>query len=439
VQPFRRAELRGLLEALRDDRPLSEVQPVAAAQSDALPRFAGARVLVADDSAVNREVALEALARLGVAADTVDDGRQALEAATDRTYDLVLMDGSMPEMDGFESSRAIREEEARSGRARTPIVALTAHVVGSAADAWRGAGMDGVLYKPFTLAQLAEVLGRFLKPTDLGVPLPEIAAETAVLAAPLSNELFDSRTRAELAAMSGSGAFLAKVEGLYRANAPTSAAAMAQAVRAADADALARAAHALKSMSFNIGAARVAELCGRLETSARSGALDADLALETAQALHATLQALTPGGAPAQVAAPATDPMLAALKAAIEADALEVVYQAQYDRTGTDVVGAEALVRWTGGNGPVSPGVFIPLAEQNGLIPALTDRVLSRMLREAIDLSIPIAFNASALEVSRPDFADRIRAHLDASGFPARRLEIEITETAVLERASRST
>jgi two-component system sensor histidine kinase BarA len=94
------------------------VQPVARRQSDTLPRFAGARVLVADDSAVNREVALEALSRLGVVADTVDDGQQALEAATDRVYDLVLMDGSMPVMDGFESSRAIRAEEARRRRAR---------------------------------------------------------------------------------------------------------------------------------------------------------------------------------------------------------------------------------------------------------------------------------------------------------------------------------
>ncbi len=445
VQPFRRSELAALLAALRDGRQLAEVQTIAAATTaDALPCFEGARVLVADDSPVNREVALEALSRLGVRADTAEDGRQALEAAKAQPYDLILMDGSMPVMDGFESSQAIRVHEAEIGAGRTPVVALTAHVVGAAAEAWRDAGMDGVLYKPFTMAQLAAVLGRFMEPTGYAAAEPQAQAVEDPAALPAADDgeppLLDPKVRADLAKMSGDGGFLAKIEGLYRSNAPNSAAAIAAAVQAGDAPALASAAHALKSMSFNLGAARVSALCGDLEGSARSGDVDAALAVRVAEALRATLAAISgaaqPAGMPDRRAPPPpapVDPMEAALKDAIDKDELELVYQAQFDRSGQEIVGAEALVRWRGPDGPVSPAVFIPMAERAGLVSSLTDRVMARLCREALDLVIPIAFNASALEVAKPDFVERVKSQLAASGFPAKRLEVEITETAVLD------
>jgi two-component system sensor histidine kinase BarA len=123
-------------------------------------------VLVVDDSGVNREVASEALARLDAAVVLACDGREAITAAFAEPFDLILMDGSMPEMDGYEASREIRRLEAEAGRTPTPIVALTAHVVGAAADAWREAGMDAVLHKPFTLTALARMLGRFIPASE---------------------------------------------------------------------------------------------------------------------------------------------------------------------------------------------------------------------------------------------------------------------------------
>src|SRR5712672_156215 len=68
------------------------------------------------------------------------------------------MDGSMPEMDGFTAARAIRQAEQGEGRERIPIIALTAHVIGAAAEQWRLAGMDAIIHKPFTIAQLAQCL-----------------------------------------------------------------------------------------------------------------------------------------------------------------------------------------------------------------------------------------------------------------------------------------
>ena len=115
-------------------------------------------MLVADDSAVNREVAIEALSRLGAQVETVENGAEAVSAAARHSHDIILMDGSMPQMDGFTAARIIRQAEESENRARIPIVALTAHVIGAAAEEWRLAGMDAVIHKPFTIAQLAQCL-----------------------------------------------------------------------------------------------------------------------------------------------------------------------------------------------------------------------------------------------------------------------------------------
>ncbi|TGD95815.1 hybrid sensor histidine kinase/response regulator [Methylobacterium nonmethylotrophicum] len=252
----------------------AEAGPVAA-----LPRFPAARVLVADDNAVNREVAVEALGRLGVTrVTTVEDGFQALEAAREGAFDLVLMDGSMPGLDGFDAARAIRQWEAAAGRGRLHIVAATAHVVGTAAGAWREAGMDGVLAKPFTLTDLARTLAAALGEEGSGgtasgeeasVEASAAASEAGPAqagAAPAS--LLDPGTLAALAEMAeGSGsAFLERVLGLFTAHAPEGLAALRA---AADAEAAGRAAHGLKSMSLNVGAAALAAQLRDIEHAAR--------------------------------------------------------------------------------------------------------------------------------------------------------------------------
>ena len=252
-------------------------------------------MLVADDSDVNREVAVEALARLGVTPTLVNDGQEAVEAASVERFDLIFMDGSMPVLDGFEAARRIRAAEAGAGLSRTPILALTAHVVGSGADAWRDAGMDGVVHKPFTVADLAAALERFFEPAREAAP-----SETTV-ARPVEgdDDLFDPAMRAELVQMgaSGGGDFLVRVERLYRENAPKAYAAV---IDAADDNDLARAAHALKSMSMSLGARRVAQTAAALESAARAGQPTGPLSARLGEALDATLAAI---GGDTQVAA----------------------------------------------------------------------------------------------------------------------------------------
>jgi len=119
------------------------------------------RLLLAEDNPINREVALAMLRSLGVAADTAEDGRAAVEAAARGGYDLVLMDCQMPEMDGFTATRAIRAREA-GGSSRLPIVALTANAMRGDREACLEAGMDDYLSKPFSRAQLQAVIERWL-------------------------------------------------------------------------------------------------------------------------------------------------------------------------------------------------------------------------------------------------------------------------------------
>jgi two-component system, NarL family, sensor histidine kinase BarA len=442
IQPFRRRDLKALLDQRLAGAPIREVRPETAAASEALPRFAGARVLVADDSAVNREVAIEALSRLGVNADVVADGLQAVEAALTRDFDLVLMDGSMPEMDGYDAAREIRRRQAEAGRAAVPIVALTAHVVGAAADAWREAGMDAVLHKPFTLASLAAMLGRYLTPTG-EAPVqaaPETALRIAAEIAPEASSLLDAQVVADLEGLAANGRaeFVERVRRLYHDHAPTCIVSLEAAVEAGDPAEAARAAHALKSMSLNIGARAVADLAARIEAAGREGVIDQGQIDAVGEALKATLMLLDKR-APAP-SAPLSEEdddersLMRDLEHAIDRGELSLVYQPQVDRNGELVVGVEALLRWNHPvRGPISPALFIPLAERHGLIGRITPWVLERAMTETKDLApLVISVNASALEFNDLAFAGQLAGLVAEHGFDPCRLEVEITETAIL-------
>lgn len=277
--PVTQAEWQPVLAALAAGDALAASAPSAAtaATAEALPQFPAARVLVADDSAVNCEVAREALARCGVTdVVTVEDGAAAVAAAAARHFDLILMDGSMPVLDGFAAARRIRQREATAG-GRVPIVALTAHVLGEAADAAAAAGMDGTLLKPFTLRQLADLLQAQV-PALRGAPA-DAPARTGTpesvgpVAAPpeAADDLLDAEVLDGLLGL-GDGAFLDRVLDLYRAQGPVALAHLRAALAASDQPAIARAAHSLKSMSANVGARALVARLRVIEEAARSAA-----------------------------------------------------------------------------------------------------------------------------------------------------------------------
>ncbi len=137
--------------------------------------FEGA-VLLAEDNLVNQKFARAILEGFGLAVDVASNGRQVLEALGRKPYDLILMDCQMPEMDGYEASLRIRQNEAEAGNSHIPIIAVTAHAMEGDRELCFSAGMDDYLSKPFKSKQLAEVLDRRLGRVQ-GAPIGGGAAE----------------------------------------------------------------------------------------------------------------------------------------------------------------------------------------------------------------------------------------------------------------------
>jgi CheY-like chemotaxis protein len=115
-------------------------------------------VLLAEDNPVNQEIALVMLQTLGCSVTVAQNGREVVDQAQATPYDLILMDCQMPEMDGFEATRVIRDWEQRSERTAIPIVALTAHATLGDREQCLAAGMNDYLSKPFSMDHLQAVL-----------------------------------------------------------------------------------------------------------------------------------------------------------------------------------------------------------------------------------------------------------------------------------------
>jgi CheY-like chemotaxis protein len=133
----------------------------ATAELDLSP-LEGRRVLLAEDNVINRRVAVALLTRLGLEVKAVENGREALEAWAGGSWDAVVMDVQMPELDGLQATRAIRAEEARRGARPTPILAMTASAFLEDRRACLAAGMNEMVTKPTTLHALQGALVRVL-------------------------------------------------------------------------------------------------------------------------------------------------------------------------------------------------------------------------------------------------------------------------------------
>jgi CheY-like chemotaxis protein len=125
-----------------------------------------AHVLVVEDHAVNRMLAMRLLAKFGCDVDIAENGLVACERSARQHYDLIFMDCQMPQMDGFEATRIIRSRELATGE-RTPIVALTANAMAEDRERCLDAGMDDYIPKPYSAADFQRVLQRWCAPQAL--------------------------------------------------------------------------------------------------------------------------------------------------------------------------------------------------------------------------------------------------------------------------------
>jgi signal transduction histidine kinase/CheY-like chemotaxis protein len=255
--------------------------PLMSGRPQESPRSHRGRVLVAEDNKVNQEVASATLRRLGWTVDVVSTGRAAVQATLETEYDVVLMDRHMPELDGLEATRLIREREQE--RSRLPIVALTASAMASDREECLAAGMDGYVSKPFSAATLLRVLAPYSGPSQppLQAPRTLVSSRPSSLARRL-NEV--ARELGESVAGSMAHA--------YSDDAPRLLVGIEDACFHREWRQLERAAHALRSSSATMGAAAVARLCADIEERAgRAELADASMS-SLAGALSATLAEL---------------------------------------------------------------------------------------------------------------------------------------------------
>jgi CheY-like chemotaxis protein len=228
------------------------------------------RILLAEDNVVNQKLALRLLGQMGYRADLAANGLEAVEAVTRQSYDVVLMDVQMPEMDGLEASREIIRRWPANRRPR--IVAMTANAMQEDRDLCAAAGMDDYVAKPIRVEELVGALERS-RPRREAPPTGAQVAGGAPADAPDGDAGVDRSALDRLAESMG-GAFVVELIDTFREDARELIATLRRAVPASELDAVRRAAHSLKSTSESLGATGLATLARDLEAAARAGRLD---------------------------------------------------------------------------------------------------------------------------------------------------------------------
>ena len=233
------------------------------------------RVLLAEDNHTNQMTATRMLEKLGYQVDVAVDGLEALEACRRQDYGMVLMDIQMPEMDGLTATHQIRLFEQAQGKARVPIVALTADAMRGDRERCLAAGMDDYLSKPFKVAQLSELLQRWRPRADGSA---ELEAAAGWLPAAPEADAIDATVFDDFG-YDDDGAFITRLIAQYLPEAASLVSQLAAAVTAQDLSALRLAAHSLKGSSGTVGAVGLAAVCAQLEQLGREANLDGAPAL----------------------------------------------------------------------------------------------------------------------------------------------------------------
>lgn len=253
------------LDTQRPDERIPTSEPQTATQEGEMNDL---QILIAEDNMVNQKVALKMLAHLGFAADVVANGLEALEALGRKTYDVVLMDVMMPEMDGLEATRAIRRQWPGGDGPR--IIATTANAMKGDREKCLDAGMDDYISKPVRMEDLQAALRRW------GMRAQETAAAAPAAppaAAPSEPEVIDMAAVDALSELQEDGGpdIVSELIELFIEDSVTLLADLEGAVQGRDCDAIGRIAHRFKGSSANLGARILASQCQALEACGKQG------------------------------------------------------------------------------------------------------------------------------------------------------------------------
>jgi CheY-like chemotaxis protein/HPt (histidine-containing phosphotransfer) domain-containing protein len=227
----------------------------------------GTLVLLVDDHPLNRMLLGRQLRTLGYAAQTADEGTQALEMWKSGRFGLVITDCHMPRMDGYELARSIRRLESEEGRKRVPIVACTANALQGEAQACFAAGMDDFLVKPVELAQLTEKLDRWL-PLPAASPLAAARSGPSQEAAPSISPIDPALLAAKCG---GDAAMVGEVLATFRQSCEDDSAGLQQAVADDDVARVTQFAHRMAGAGKMVGALAFAAACDSIDRAGRAG------------------------------------------------------------------------------------------------------------------------------------------------------------------------
>lgn len=233
-----------------------------------------AKILVAEDNEVNQQVVSEILAAAGYSCELVGNGRWALDELARHTYDLVLMDCQMPELDGFETTRTIRQQEAENNATkRLPIIALTANAVAGDRERCLQAGMDNYVTKPINPTLLIQAIGELLAkaapaiPETTPIPMAENLPTDGICETSKLLPILDLKPLRERCMHDDS--FLKRVLDKALVRIPVDVLNVLSAAEETNFENLARGAHALAGMSANLEAQQLLAAARGLEDLAR--------------------------------------------------------------------------------------------------------------------------------------------------------------------------
>ncbi len=247
--------------------PLEQVLPELVPQVPQMPRESrevwrfDARILLVEDNPVNQKVALTVLERLGCRVDLAENGLIALERGAVERYDAILMDATMPELDGFEATRALRR--AKGPNQHAPIIAMTALAMRGDRERCLEAGMDDYLQKPITRRSVAEALRRYLPmATVSSTEMKQLAGvEGASILDP--NHLWN--------AAGGDMTLIKEIIDMTLADAPARMSEVDEALDNDDLPRLVDRIHALSGIAASVGGRELRQVTREMEEAARLG------------------------------------------------------------------------------------------------------------------------------------------------------------------------
>ena len=256
-KPVKAQALEQLLTGILAGGTPQASAPELAAQAGLPPRR-NIRLLVAEDNPINQKVAMKMIKSLGYRADVVGNGLEAVDALKRQRYDLVLMDVQMPEMDGLDATRKIRQTQ--SGTDRPHIIAMTANAMQGDEDICLTAGMDEYLTKPIRIADLKLALDRWCEAN------PEEAPRAAAPSASVTRSMLTGQL-AEMQSIGGDE-LVAELMTEFQLQVESDLSEIAEATKAGDYIEIQRLAHRLKGGSTTVGITAVTAICTELEAAA---------------------------------------------------------------------------------------------------------------------------------------------------------------------------